>query len=322
MGPIDSGAELVTRFSSDIPTELQFYTDNNALETRPRQFNLSVSDPIPGNYFPMVGYAYIQGSGADTRRLMLLSDRSHGASSQVSGALEVMLTRRCLQDDGFGVGEILDDTDEIDPSFKLLFDTIEHVSDVAPQEALKQAFPLSPLFATAPDIQAWKTAHTLQNSFLLPNALAANVHLLSFEARADPEFVLLRLQHVYEAGMSAKFSQPATVNLAALFPAQILSIETVEESTLTGNLAKVDLRRLVWQTNSKLNSHKQPRTPFIPTDGKANTRPVPKVTVRGEDNEVLFSLYYILCVYCSCCSGCFIHQLSHADKFLIYDFCD
>ena len=39
----------------------------------------------------------------------VLTDRSEGGSSLAEGQLELMLHRRCLKDDGFGVGEALDE---------------------------------------------------------------------------------------------------------------------------------------------------------------------------------------------------------------------
>lgn len=47
------------------------------------------------NFFPMVRVAYIED---DRSRLVLVSDRAHGVSSQANGQLEVLLlTNRSIQ---------------------------------------------------------------------------------------------------------------------------------------------------------------------------------------------------------------------------------
>lgn len=51
-------------------------------------FLLLTYAPAFQNFFPMVRAAYIED---DLSRLVLLSDRAHGVSSQASGQLEVLL---------------------------------------------------------------------------------------------------------------------------------------------------------------------------------------------------------------------------------------
>ena len=96
--------ELVVRFETDMKTEGKFYTENNGLEFRERQYNASFDpDTVALNYYPMVARAFINDSDA---RLAFVSDRTHGTTSIQEGHFEIMLHRRCAADDGKGVGEV------------------------------------------------------------------------------------------------------------------------------------------------------------------------------------------------------------------------
>jgi len=61
---------------------------------------------ILGNYYPVVLDIYID-NGTD--RLALVTDRAQGGSSIRDGEMEVMLHRRLLHDDAFGVGEAINE---------------------------------------------------------------------------------------------------------------------------------------------------------------------------------------------------------------------
>ncbi|KAH8389461.1 hypothetical protein KR200_005988, partial [Drosophila serrata] len=112
--PIDdvAGKEIVTRFTSEISSNGMFYTDSNGREMLERErnqredFDPDMSEVISGNYYPVTAQIALQD---DKKRITLLNDRSQGGSSLADGELELMLHRRLLVDDSFGVAEALNE---------------------------------------------------------------------------------------------------------------------------------------------------------------------------------------------------------------------
>ncbi len=68
-------------------------------------YDLVSDEPVAGNYFPASQRAFIVDPKEQTQ-LTLVMTSSHGCGSTTSGRLELMLHRRCLKDDGYGVGEV------------------------------------------------------------------------------------------------------------------------------------------------------------------------------------------------------------------------
>ncbi len=71
-------------------------------------WKLNLTEPVSANYYPVNSRIAIRDSG-DQGQMTLLNDRSQGGTSLASGQLELMLHRRLLWDDAFGVGEALDE---------------------------------------------------------------------------------------------------------------------------------------------------------------------------------------------------------------------
>ncbi|XP_060656740.1 LOW QUALITY PROTEIN: lysosomal alpha-mannosidase-like [Drosophila nasuta] len=116
VGPIpiddDTGREIVTRFKSDLASNGVFYTDSNGREMIKRERNLreyfepDMSESVSGNYYPVTARIALEDQ---QKRIALLNDRAQGGSSLDDGQLELMLHRRLLNDDAFGVGEALNE---------------------------------------------------------------------------------------------------------------------------------------------------------------------------------------------------------------------
>ncbi|CAI6010775.1 unnamed protein product [Closterium sp. NIES-65] len=102
--------EVVTRFVSPINSSKAFYSDSNGRSYLKRvvdyrsDWDLNVTDPIAGNYYPLTVGAFIKDKEA---QLSVLVDRAAGAASLASGQIEVMLHRKLSSLDGKGVGEPL-----------------------------------------------------------------------------------------------------------------------------------------------------------------------------------------------------------------------
>ncbi|KAK6237322.1 hypothetical protein QUC31_002791 [Theobroma cacao] len=117
IGPIpldDSvGKEVITRMTANMVTDKVFYTDSNGRDflKRVRDFredwNLTVTQPVAGNYYPINLGIYITDKKSE---ISVLVDRATGGSSIKDGEVELMLHRRIIKDDSRGVGEALDES--------------------------------------------------------------------------------------------------------------------------------------------------------------------------------------------------------------------
>lgn len=114
VGPIpiedNVGKEVITRFTTDsIQSNGRFETDANGREmiqrTRNRHEN-PLLEPVAGNYYPVTSKISIEDGHA---RMTVINDRSQGGSSLSDGSVELMVHRRLLHDDAFGVGEALNE---------------------------------------------------------------------------------------------------------------------------------------------------------------------------------------------------------------------
>ena len=120
VGPIDTddgfGKEIIMRLVTNM-TGTTFATDSNGLELVERRLNkrsfpFRVTEPVAGNYFPIVAAARL--ASADTQ-LTVGVDSTLGGASLEDGAVELMVHRDLLVDDGRGVGEPLNETERISP---------------------------------------------------------------------------------------------------------------------------------------------------------------------------------------------------------------
>lgn len=107
------GKEIVSRFYTQIKSDGTFYTDSNGREMLKRVRNhretwdADIYEKESGNYYPVTSKIAIED---DVNRLAVLNDRAQGGSSLFDGVVELMVHRRLLHDDAFGVGEALNET--------------------------------------------------------------------------------------------------------------------------------------------------------------------------------------------------------------------
>lgn len=71
-------------------------------------WSVKIHESVSGNYYPITTKIALEDS---TARMAILTDRAQGGSSLQDGALELMVHRRLLHDDAFGVGEALNETE-------------------------------------------------------------------------------------------------------------------------------------------------------------------------------------------------------------------
>uniref|UniRef100_A0A8C9YYK7 Lysosomal alpha-mannosidase n=1 Tax=Sander lucioperca TaxID=283035 RepID=A0A8C9YYK7_SANLU len=225
VGPLpiddDLGKEVITRLDTSIKTSEYFYTDSNGREMLQRKkdfrptWNLSQSEPIAGNYYPINSRAFIKD---DVDQLTVVTDRSQGGGSLQNGSLEIMLHRRLLYDDVRGVGEPLNESSGVFPEGLVVRGCLRLSLDRPPSAAdahrpLAQQVVLQPLLTfTDGDLHP----NTQLEFSGLQAALPPAVHLLTL-TQWDKDSVLLRLEHQFQSQESKVNSHPVTVNLIVFF---------------------------------------------------------------------------------------------------------
>nr|BAG52093.1 unnamed protein product [Homo sapiens] len=225
-----------------------------------------VNNSIARNYYPMVQSAFMEDGKS---RLVLLSERAHGISSQGNGQVEVMLHRRLWNnfDWDLGYNLTLNDTSVVHPVLWLLLGSWSLTTALRQRSALalqhRPVVLFGDLAGTAPKLPGPQQ----QEAVTLPPNL--HLQILSIpgwryssnhtehsqnlrkghrgEAQADLRRVLLRLYHLYEVGEDPVLSQPVTVNLEAVLQA-LGSVVAVEERSLTGTWDLSMLHRWSWRT--------------------------------------------------------------------------
>ncbi|XP_063233743.1 lysosomal alpha-mannosidase-like isoform X2 [Bacillus rossius redtenbacheri] len=253
VGPIpdDSGKEVISRFSTSLASQGEFRTDSNGRESLLRRRNhrptwsVQLEEPVSGNYYPVTSVIALQDEGAGLR-LAVLTDRAQGGSSLRDGQLELMVHRRLFHDDGFGVGEELNEMDFDQPlvargkHYLLLGDT---ASAISRERLLAQETLLAPwlFFSSSRAAGQWE-----KQMSGLKLALPRNVHVLTLEPWKDGT-VLLRLEHIFQQSEDSSLSQAVTVNLQEFF--STMTVVSARETTLDGNQWLSATRRMQWRTD-------------------------------------------------------------------------
>jgi len=242
-----------------------FYTDSNGQEYQERllnyrpTWNLTVTEPVAGNYYPVNIGAYIR-DVSTKGQFTILTDRSMAGSSLGAGQLEIMLFRRTLRDDFRGVDEPLNETTPIHTRQLLFFDpSSQAAKNHRPHE---QTFANQPtvFFAKTTSISSWVSQYRTQYS-LLTKAFPPNLQLISIKnLQFFSAEVIIRLHHFYSVGEDADLSKPVQIDIASAFTD--FDIVSVTETTLSANRKLTDLHRKQWKTvTSATDEPVAPKTP-------------------------------------------------------------
>ena len=266
VGPVpidgDVGREVMSRFRTTLATNQTFYTDSNGREMQRRVLNtrsnypFTQTEPIAGNVYPVNAVALLKDeiappAGAPAAFAVLV-DSSVGGTSLHEGELQLMVHRRLLKDDGFGVGEALNETDHITPYYNCVFNPTppcgmhygqplivrgEHRLAVGSSAAIAKTFrrAMDEAYLPAPlfFLNALTTSATRQSEGLrlegdgadatsrhsrgshLPDDLPANVQLVTLQ-RLNRSTVIVRVGHRFAIDEDDQWSQPAVVNVCTL----------------------------------------------------------------------------------------------------------
>lgn len=254
VGPIDIddgiGKEFVVKYATDIVANGEFYTDSNGrqslkrkLNARP-QWNVSLAEPVGGNYYPVTNEIYIEDKND---RFTVLTDRSQGGSSLIEGEIELMLHRRLLRDDAFGVGEALNETANgkglvVRGTHRLMMSNGDHIKEKKNLIELH----LKPLvfISDAGDmtLEDWLK---LKNCFSwLKQALPDGVHLLTLEPWGEK--LLLRLENYLSV------SDRSTVEVDLTNILMNVNIKSVKETMLSANHDK-SREQWKWKTDNEFS---------------------------------------------------------------------
>jgi hypothetical protein len=272
VGPIPisfgRGKEIATQFWTPIKSDGVFYTDSNGREFLQRKrnhrpsWNLTVYEPVAGNYYPVNAAMYMEDANAS---FAVLVDRSQGGGSVSEGQVEIMVQRRTVADDARGVDEPLNETTGGMSPYPPYGDRSRHGDGVIVRGT--QRIMIGPGSSGAslsrsemdrtfaePLVFVGSAASAIPVSFLQPSftglqtALPPNVMLVTLSQITDREELtfLLRLGHQYAAGEDVKLSAPVDVDLSKVLANY--KVISVKEKTLTGNQdwEVYQSRRFVW----------------------------------------------------------------------------
>jgi lysosomal alpha-mannosidase len=254
VGPVDTsdglGKEVVMRLTTNM-TNSTFFTDANGLELHPRLLNarpfpFRVTEPIAGNYYPVVAAAALV-DAAQQVQMTVVVDTTTGGASLADGAMELMLHRVLLVDDGRGVGEPLNETERISAYVNCEWSKACGVHS-GPAIVVRKSLLL---FVEAPSLSAWRQrahdvyAHplmlftaaavpeevaatwTTDDGVINATALPAEAEIVSLELMPGvPLSVFIRIAHRSHCNSFSTCSEASLqVDLQQLFRGRISSAE-------------------------------------------------------------------------------------------------
>lgn len=241
--PVDDnvGKEVVARYTTNLNNNNTFWTDANGRQMLERKLNFrptwkyQVNEPTAGNYYPVNSRIFIRDAKKGVQ-VTVLNDRSQGGTSPAAGSIELMVHRRLLHDDAFGVGEALNEPGEDGKGLIIRGRHLVVVSKIEKAASLHREI-AQQLYA-APVVSFTKGQPITMQWTALTAPLPANIHLLTLETWSEGHF-LLRLEHIYQVGEDSQLSKPQKINLGKLFYNH--KITSVQEMTLSANQDKAAL---------------------------------------------------------------------------------
>ncbi|XP_063544999.1 lysosomal alpha-mannosidase-like isoform X1 [Cydia strobilella] len=251
---IDLGREYVLRFQTDLKTDGAFYTDSNGRQMLKRirnsrpQWNVTLAEPISGNYYPVVNEIYIED---EDLRVVVNVDRARGGASLEDGWLEIMQHRRLKHDDAFGVGEALNETAggkglySIDTvMLQVVSKTKENLINTA-EKSLKFFSEPQLFVAEAPfSLNKFKTMTNVYS--FLKTDLPKGVHLLTLEPWKNK--ILIRFENYLDKELSPDY---VSVDLTKVF--NTIGIRSIKETTLAANIWFEDYKQWEWNTDEEFS---------------------------------------------------------------------
>ena len=253
IGPIDKAAEFITKYSTDMDSKGEMFTNQAGLEYVKRVYNPFLDEPVAGNYYPSSGATYIE-DGKRGVRFSTIVNQGHGVASLRNGEMEMMLQRRCVADDRRGVNEVLNERYHTEPQIMIMLDTEENVANLNRRYYQIQQFQHSFFFGITDSIVSYisqyKTSWSAMND-AMASGLPPNVFLMQFRFAYSGSSVgrdggvIMQMQHMFENGESS-MAKEETVDLTKILKPEILTVQNASEMNLLATIPLADLDRLPW----------------------------------------------------------------------------
>ncbi|XP_038973744.1 alpha-mannosidase-like isoform X5 [Phoenix dactylifera] len=259
--------EVHQQFNSWIYQVIRLYKDKEHAEIEytvrdyREDWNLEVTQPIAGNYYPLNLGIYIADGKSE---LSVLVDHAVGGSSIEDGEIEIMLHRRMLHIDFSGIGEPLDEQVCVDNACEGLTSRGNYymsVNELGSGAYWRRTYGqqiYSPLLLafTHENEEHWKSSHTTKTTMMEDGySLPPNVALITLQV-LDDGTVLLRLAHLYETGEDVQYSAMAKVELKKVFAKK--TIKELKETSLSANQEKSEMKKMTWQVEGDNGSFPAP----------------------------------------------------------------
>jgi len=273
--PVDDGVgkEYISRWKINGTFEQEgiFYTDANGRQTmeRKRDFrpsyeigNGTVEEPVTSNYYPINSAIFIR-DPKEELQLTVVNDRAQGGSSLRDGEVEVMMHRRLLFDDSFGVSEPLNEeayNTGLVARGKHFFTFDKNIEEANAKRRQLSNEVNGELLYMFIDQSGFEKLRKLLNPKKVNTPrykFPINVNLLTFEPWLNTSFIeyvptqyLVRFEHLFEEGEHSVWSKPVSIPVQEFFGPSGLNIGTIsfiKETTLGGNQWKEDREALQWK---------------------------------------------------------------------------
>jgi lysosomal alpha-mannosidase len=234
--------EVISRFDTTLKNDKVFWTDANGRQmvkrTRNYQptYDYNNTEPIAGNYYPVNSRISIQDSSI---QMTILTDRSQGGSSLADGSIELMVHRRCFEDDGFGVEEALNETGidgrglVVRGKHWVLLSEPSKAAKLHRQYAMEMFY--QPISTFAPVTGTFDEYKNQFNTIItgIKSAVPQNVNFLTVAQWQAATSILLRLEHLYQKDEDSELSKPVSLSIKNHLAA--FELLALEEMTLSAN---------------------------------------------------------------------------------------
>ena len=254
--PVNDGIakETVILYNTSLNNNKTFYTDSNGRQMLERILNyrptwdFQSSEPTSQNYYPVNSRIFIKDA---VDQVTVLTDRSQGGTSMNQGQIEVMVHRRDLADDGFGVGEALNETGQFGDGLivrgihRMIYSELEPAAMHYRFEGEEMFMPPLVAFYQQSDSSYGYSEKQMESANI---TLPQNVHLLTLmQLDLHPKRLLMRLENQFASGEDSMMSKNVTVDIKSAF-SSLFNVTSAKAMVLSADRYAHDAARLQWES--------------------------------------------------------------------------